>query len=208
MKVAVIGGTGAMGKALARHLSRGYEVIIGSRNPSRAAAAAAGIEGASGSDYRGASGRADAVIFAIPYEAMGLAVDLVGEVSSKLVVSVINPIKMEGGLLRYALKEGSAAEELARILPRSRVATAFNNVPSGFLKDEVVPPVDILVAADSKETYLEAARLVSSIREMRPLYAGPLSEARIVEEITPLVLNLANLNGTRALATRFVTRKG
>jgi NADPH-dependent F420 reductase len=208
MKVAVIGGTGAMGRALARHLSRGYEVIIGSRNPSRAAAAAAGIEGASGADYRGASGKAEAVIFAIPYEAMGLVGDLAGEVSSKLVVSAINPLKMEGGLLRYALKEGSAAEELARVLPRSRVATAFNNVPSGFLKDEVVPPVDILVAADSKETYQEAARLVSSIREMRPLYAGPLSEARIIEEITPLVLNLANLNGTKALATRFVTRKG
>jgi NADPH-dependent F420 reductase len=208
MKIAVIGGSGAMGRALARHLSREYEVIIGSRDPSRAAAVASAIGGASGTDYRGASRTADAVIFAVPYEAMGLVADLAGEVSSKLVISVINPMKMEGGLLRYALKDGSAAEELARILPHSRVATAFNNVPSGFLKDEVVPPVDILIAADSNETYKEAAKLVASVREMRPLYAGPLTEARVVEEITPLVLNLANLNGTKALTTRFVTRKG
>ena len=208
MKVAVIGGSGAMGRALARHLSREHEVIIGSRDPSRAAAAAAGIGGASGADYKSASRAADAVIFSIPYEAMGLVADLAGEASSKLAISVINPMKMEGGLLRYALKDGSAAEELARILPHSRVATAFNNVPSGFLKDEVVPPVDILVAADSKETYQEAAKLVASIREMRPLYVGPLAEARTVEEITPLVLNLANLNGTKALTTRFVTRRG
>jgi len=208
MRVAVIGGSGAMGRALARHLSREYEVIIGSRDPSRAAAAAEGIGGASGADYKGASRAADAVIFAIPYEAMGLVADLSGEVSSKLAISVINPMKMEGGLLRYALKDGSAAEELARILPHSRVATAFNNVPSGFLKNEVVPPVDILVAADSKETYQEAAKLVASIREMRPFYVGPLAEARIVEEITPLVLNMANLNGTKALTTRFVTRRG
>jgi len=208
MKIAVIGGSGAMGRALARHLSGEHEMIIGSRDPSRAAATAAGIRGASGADYKGASRAADAVIFAIPYEAMGLVADLAGEVSSKLVISVINPMKMEGGLLRYALRDGSAAEELARILPQSRVATAFNNVPSGFLRDDVVPPVDILVAADSKETYGEAAKLVTSIREMRPLYVGPLSEARIVEEITPLVLNLANLNGTKALTTRFVTRKG
>jgi len=208
MKVAVIGGTGSMGNALARHLAKGYEVIIGSRDPAKAAAAAKGIGGASGADYRGAARAADAVVFSIPYGAMGQAADLAGEVSSKLVISVINPMKMEGGLLRYALKEGSAAEELARMLPHSRVATAFNNVPSGFLKDEVVPPVDILVAADSKETYEEAAKLVVSIREMRPLYAGPLAVARIVEEITPLVLNLARLNGTRALATRFVTRMG
>jgi len=197
-----------MGRALARHLSREHDVIIGSRDPSRAAATAAGIGGATGADYKGASRAADAVIFAIPYEAMSLVEDLAGEVSSKLAISVINPMKVEGGLLRYALKGGSAAEELARILPHSRVATAFNNVPSGFLKDDVVPPVDILVAADSKETYEEAARLVTSIREMRPLYVGPLSEARIVEAITPLVLNLAKLNGTKALATRFVTRKG
>jgi 8-hydroxy-5-deazaflavin:NADPH oxidoreductase len=208
MKVAVIGGSGAMGKALARHLSREHEVIIGSRDPSRAAAAASGIEGASGADYKGASRAADTVIFAIPYEAIGLVADLAGEVSSKLAISVINPMKTEEGLLRYALKDGSAAEELARILPHSRVATAFNNVPSGFLKDEVVPPVDILVAADSKETYQEAAKLVASIREMRPLYVGPLAEARIVEELTPLVLNVANLNGTKALTTRFVTRRG
>jgi len=208
VKVAVIGGSGAMGRALAKHLSRSYDVIIGSRDPARAAAVAAAIGGASGADYRGASRSADVVIFAIPYEAMGLVADLAAEASTKLVISVINPMKMEGGLLRYALEDGSAAEELAAILPHSRVATAFNNVPSGFLRDDVVPPVDILVAADSKETYEEAAKLVSSIREMRPLYVGPLTEARIVEEVTPLVLNLASLNGTKALTTRFVTRKG
>jgi len=88
------------------------------------------------------------------------------------------------------------------------VATAFNNVPAGFLRDEIVPPVDILIAADSKETYEEAAELVRGIREMRPLHAGPLSEARMVECITPLVLNLAKFNGMGALTTRFVTRKG
>jgi len=208
MKVAVIGGTGAMGKALARHLSSKYEVIIGSRDPARAAAASAGIKGASGSDYSGASRSADVVIFAIPYEAMNLLADLDSDVSSKTVISVINPMTTEGGLLKYAPKGASAAEELARMLPHGRVATAFNNVPWGFLKEDVVPPVDILVAADSKETYEEAAKVVASIREMHPLYVGPLSEARIVEAITPLVLNLAKLNGMKALTTRFVSRKG
>jgi len=208
MKVAVIGGTGAMGNALARHLSKDHVVIIGSRDPSRAAATAREIKGASGADYKGAAREADVVVISVPYEAMGQAADLAGEAASKLVMSVINPMKMEEGLLKYGLEKGSAAEELARMLPHSRVATAFNNVPSGFLRDEVVPPVDILVAADSKETYAEAAMVVSSIREMRPMYAGPLSEARLVEAMTPLVLNLARLNGTKALTTRFVTRKG
>jgi NADPH-dependent F420 reductase len=197
-----------MGSALARHLSKNHEVIIGSRDRSRATAAAQGLRGASGDDYSGAARAADVVVLAIPYESLALAAGLASEASSKLVISAVNPMKMEGGLLRYGLKEGSAAEELARALQHSRVATAFNNVPAGFLKDEVVPPVDILVAADSKETYEEAAKVVASIREMRPLYVGPLTEARMVESMTPLVLNLANLNGTKALTTRFVTRKG
>jgi NADPH-dependent F420 reductase len=197
-----------MGKAVARHLSKSHDVVIGSRDPAKADAAAKEIGRASGADYKGAARAAEVVIFTIPYGAMGLVPDLGGELSSKLVISVINPMKMEGGLLKPALKDGSAAEELARILPHSRVATAFNNVPFGFLKDDVVPPVDILVAADSKETYEEASRVVASIREMRPLYVGPLTEARMVEAITPLVLNLASLNGSKALTTRFVTRTG
>jgi len=208
MKVAVIGGTGAMGNALARHLAAAHHVIIGSRDPGRALEAARGIPGADGTDYQGAARSAELIVLAIPYEGMAQVRDFAGETDGKLVISAINPMTAEGGLLRYELKDGSAAEELARLLPGSRIATAFNNIPSGFMKDEVVPPVDVLVAAESRAIYDEAAKLVLSIREMRPLYAGPLAVARIVEEITPLVLNLASLNGTRALATRFVTRKG
>jgi NADPH-dependent F420 reductase len=208
MKVAIIGGTGSMGRALAKQLSTNYEVIIGSRDPARARAAAEGIEGAKGTDYHGASEAADVVLFAIPYLAMSSVAELASVAAGKLVISMINPIREEGGLLRYVAGEVSAAEELARLLPGSRVATAFNNVPAGFLKREVVLPVDILVAADSKETFEEAASLVRGVKGMRPLYAGPLSQARIVESITPLVLNLAKLNGTGSLTTRFVTRKG
>jgi hypothetical protein len=208
MKVAIIGGTGSMGMALARHLSRNDEVIIGSRDPARAKAAAEGIRGAVGMDYRGASKAANVVLFTIPYSAIGSVRELAPELAGKLVISMINPLREEEGLLVYAGGDVSAAEELARLLSGSRVATAFNNVPSGFLAREAVPPVDVLVAADSKETYEEAAKLVKGIREMRPLYAGPLSQARIIEGITPLVLNLARLNGTGSLTTRFVTRKG
>jgi hypothetical protein len=208
MKAAVIGGTGDMGRALARQLSKNNEVIIGSRDPVRALAAAEGIRGAVGMDYHGASKAADVIIFAIPYLAIGSASELASDLSGKLVISMINPMKQQGGLLQYAPGGVSAAEELARLLPGSRVATAFNNVPAGFLQRDVVPQVDILVAADSKETYEKTAELVRGIEGMRPLYVGPLSQARIVEGITPLVLNLARLNGTGSLTTRFVTWKG
>lgn len=197
-----------MGMALATRLAKNHEVIIGSRDPARAKEAAKGIEGATGADYHGACKAADAIVFSIPYSAIGSAGELAKDSAGKLVVSLINPLKMDGGMLEYALEKGSAAEELARILPGSRVATAFNNVPRAFLDKEFNAPIDILIAADSKATYEEAARLVKGVGQMRPLYAGPLSQAGVIERITPLVLNLANMNGIGSLTTKFVSRKG
>ena len=173
MKVAVLGGTGKMGRALAKQLARSNDVTIGSRDPARAKEAAR----------------------------------LSGALAGKVAVSVINPLKSEGGLLKYALAEGSAAEELARLLPESRVATAFNHVSSLFFEREEVVPMDILVAADSTSTYDEVARLVKSVPNLRPLYAGPLSESRTIEMMTPMMLNLSKLNRTGSLTTRFATTR-
>ncbi len=208
MKVAVLGGTGKMGMALAMRLAKNHQVIVGSRDPARAKEAAGGIEGATGTDYSGACRAADIIVFSIPYSAMGAASGLAKDAAGKLVISVINPMKAEGGVMEYGLDKGSAAEELAKLLPLSRVATAFNNVPSAFLRKESDTPIDILIAADTKATYEEAARLVREAGQMRPLYAGPLSQAAVIERITPLVLNLANMNGTGSLTTKFVSRKG
>jgi NADPH-dependent F420 reductase len=207
MKVAVIGGTGRMGRAIAKQLSRANEVIIGSRDPERAKEAARGVRRAEGMGYAGACLKAEAVILSIPYSALGEAASLSAELEGKLVVSVVNPLKMEGGLLRFSLRGGSAAEELAEMLPKSRLGTAFNNVSSIFFERDEVTPMDILVAADSRGTYAEVAKLVESIPNLRPLYAGPLSEAGIIERMTPLVLNLAKLNRTGSLATKFVSTR-
>jgi NADPH-dependent F420 reductase len=208
VKVAVLGGTGAMGGAVAKQLSKNNVVIIGSRDPARAEEASKSIKGATGADYAAATREAEAAVFAIPYSAIGEAAALANELRGKLVISMFNPLKLEGGLLHYPLEKGSAAEELASLLPESRVATAFNNVPARIFEEEVPVPMDILVAADTKETFEEAALLVRSVPNLRPLYVGPLSQAQMVERVTGLVLNLAKLNKTGALATRFVSRKG
>jgi NADPH-dependent F420 reductase len=208
VKVAVIGGTGKMGGAIAKQISKSQEVIIGSRDAARAKNAAEGISGASGADYKSAAERCDVAIVAVPYSGMGVVAELADALANKLVVSAVNPVRLEGGHLHYGLEVGSAAEELAGMLPRSRVATAFNNVPASMMKREEVVPMDILVAAGSKQAYEETASLVRTIKNMRPLYAGPLSEAHVVERITPLVENLAKWNGTGSLTTRFVSQKG
>lgn len=208
MKVAVLGGSGAMGKGLARHLSKKNEVVIGSRNPRRAVEAAKGIVGATGMDYMDAAKASEIVIFAIPYSAIGEAAALSEALARKTAVSIINPLRVEGGLLKFALREGSAAEELARLLPESHVATAFNNVSSLFFECEEMVPMDILVATDARGTFDQVASLVRSVPNLRPLYAGPLAEAGVIERMTPMLLNLARLNKTGSLTTRFASTKG
>lgn len=208
MKVAILGGTGKMGKALAGSLSKNNAVIIGSRDPARARNAAQGILGAKGADYATASRDADVVVAAIPATTVDMLAPLAEALSGKLVISAVNPIRVEGGLFYLGRGEGSAAEELAKMLPGSRVATAFNNIPAGFLGRGDATSIDVLVAANTKAIYDETAVLVRSVPGLRPLYAGPLTQARTVESITPLVLNLAKLNGTGNLTTRFISRNG
>ena len=197
-----------MGLAVARRLARNHEMIIGSRDPARAEAAAKQVKGAVGADYHVACKMAEVILFSIPYSALASMADLREDAAGKVAVSMVVPLKMEGGLLQFPLEKGSAAEELANLLPETKVATAFNNVPRAFFEEEFNHPVDVLVAADSKETYEVAAQLVRGLGQMRPLYAGPLSQAGIVERLTALVLNLARLNGTGNLTTKFVSRKG
>ena len=207
MKIAIIGGTGSMGSGLGERLAKSHEVIIGSRDPAKAKASAARIKGARGADYSTAAKECDSAIVAIPFFAIDSMSSLANELSGKLVISVINPMRFENGMASYGLESGSAAETLADKLPKSRVATAFNNISAAFFEKPETSRLDVLVAADSKETFDEAARIVKSIPNLRPLYTGPLSEAQVVERITPLILNLAKRNGTGSLSTRFVSQK-
>jgi len=208
MKIAVLGGTGKLGLALALRLAAANQVIIGSRDAARAEVAAKKVPGATGTDYESASREADAVVIAVPASAMDTIAPLAKALAGKLVISAVNPLRFEGGLVFFGKEKGSAAEELARLLPESRVATAFNNIPARLLQTGESFPIDVLIAADRRETYEEAAGIVKGIPNLRPLYAGPLSQAAMVESITALVLNLASLNKTGSLTTKFVSRKG
>ena len=206
MKIAVIGGTGKMGSALAKHLCKEHQIIIGSRDPGRAKEAAKRIPGATGSDYLGAADECEVAVFAVPFSALDEAVPLADALKGKLVISMINPVEREGEELVYPLEIGSAAEMLSSILSESQVATAFNNIPERMLGADEHPVADVLVAASSKETYDRAAELVSSVPGFRPLYAGGLPNARLVEQLTVLELNMTKWNGTKRLAPKFLSQ--
>ncbi|MDG6898171.1 MAG: NAD(P)-binding domain-containing protein [Nitrososphaerota archaeon] len=204
MKVAIIGGTGKLGMGLAARLSEKLEVQIGSRDRSKAQRAAAQIPGVTGGEEIEVASSCDAAVLAIPYEAVTRLGALEAALADKLVISPVVPIKQVGGIFYYGLENGSAAEEVASKLRRSRIAAALHTVPSRYFKG-VKEAIDVPVASNDKRTYEEAARMISSIDGVRPLYAGPLSIASTIEMLTPLLLNLAKLNGVRAPSLKFVS---
>ena len=204
MKVGIIGGTGAMGQALASCLSKSCEVMVGSRVPEKAVAAAAKIEGVRGAGNDEVSSWCQAAVIAIPFSAIGELAPLSGALAGKLVMSTVNPLKREGTVLHYWAESGSAAEAIAALLPTSRVCTGFNNVPITFFTKGATQEVDILIAADSRETFEEASGIVRMVPKARPLYVGPLSQAESVERITVLELNATRLNDAGRFSVKFV----
>jgi NADPH-dependent F420 reductase len=194
-----------MGSALAARLAKSNEVRIGSRRREKAEAAAAALPGVRGELGEQAARWCEAAIVSVPYEAIGALEGFAESLAGKLVISIINPLRREGNVLQYGTEGRSAAELVASALPRSFVATAFNNVPLAFFRKPSSQEVDILVAADSRETFEKAATLVRSIPGLRPLYVGPLTQAESVERITVLVLNAAKLNGGPRFTIKFVS---
>ncbi len=210
-KVAVIGGTGDLGFGLAMRLAAAYAVTIGSRDPARAAAAAARASTLSrarvGARTNGeAAKECDLAILAVPeLPSANLLASLAPHLMEKLVISPIVPMLLKDGVFSLSSPGESAAERVAKALPASRVAGAFHTVPAVRLArpDEELA-YDVLVTADSRAVYDEAARVVSSVGKLRPLYAGPLVVSRLVEGITPALINVERLNKLKSPSIRVV----
>jgi predicted dinucleotide-binding enzyme len=194
-----------MGQALASGLSKEHEVRLGSRDAAKARAAAAKMPGVGGDSDGAVAEWCDAAVLSVPFAAVGALKGFSDALAGKLVVSIVNPLRREGDLLQYASEGVSAAELVAKSLPRSSVATAFNNVPPAFLRKPPKEGLSVLVAADTRETYGKTAELVRCFPRMVPLYVGPLSMAGSVERLTVLVLNAAALDGKARFSPKFVS---
>lgn len=210
MRLAIIGGTGDLGLGLAVRLSRHCDVLIGSRDSARAENAAGQARNLSGGSVVGcsnsdAASRCDSAILAIPdLPEDGFLKELAAPLTGKLVISPVVPMRFEGGHFSYSLQEGSAAEKVALSL-KSNVASALHTVPAKkLLKLEESLEFDVLVAAENREIFAQASEIISSINHLRPLYAGPLSVSRLIESITPLLLNVERLNKLRWPSIRIV----
>jgi NADPH-dependent F420 reductase len=201
--VALVGGTGNLGSALAaRFAQAGHDVIIGSRDAARAEQAAAALAGAIAGGGGRVSGAANAdavtaaqvVVVTVPFEAQeatlrGLA-DAVGE---RVVISTAVPLRyVEGiGPTHVDVEEGSASQQVARLLPRARVVGALHTVSSATLaRTEGRLDADVLMTGDDDAAKVVVARLLASLAGLRVVDAGPLRNSRYAEQVTVLLLSI------------------
>jgi NADPH-dependent F420 reductase len=195
--VAVLGGTGEQGRGLARRLAlAGCSVVLGSRDATRAEAAAAALPGGvRGADNAAAAAAGDVVIVAVPWEGhRELLESLAGELAGKVVVDCVNPLGFDKqGAYALPVEEGSAAQQAAAVLPDSRVVGAFHHVSAVLLLDEQVASVDtdVLVLGDDREATDLVQALAELVPGMRGIYAGRLRNAHQVEALTA---NLISVN--------------
>lgn len=208
MRVAVLGGTGDLGRGLAlrwgRDAARELNLIVGSRDAERAAAAAATyrealaergaeptIEAAANSE---AAVGADVVVLAVPAGAVPDALETIGPAATSETV-VVSPVVgmrvVDGNFRADPPPAGSVTELVAAVTPADApVAGAYHTLPAGRLTDlDQDLEMDVPVVGDPA-----AVRAVVSLTEavagLRPLRAGGVGNARELEALTPLLLNL------------------
>jgi NADPH-dependent F420 reductase len=213
MKIAVLGGTGHLGKGLVLRLaSLGYEVIVGSRSIEKAEAKAKEYSEILGVKVTGltneeASKLCDIAILAIPWKhAFSTAEALKDKLNNKIVVSPVVPMEKVNGTFTYVnLPEGSAAEKIASILKNSRVVSAYHNIPAKkFANLNAEFEWDVAVCGDDEEAKRVIIEITNEIRGLRALDAGSLANSRIIESLTPLLINIAIKNNMKELGVRFV----
>jgi len=193
--VGVLGGTGEQGRGLAVRLSAaGQQVVIGSRDASRAAQVAddIGVKGLSNTECAQAS---DVVIVAVPWDGHAdILAELTADLAGRIVVDCVNPLGFDKqGAYALDVPEGSAAQQAAALLPESRVVGAFHHISAVLLLDPSIESIDadVLVLGDDREATDTVQALVNRIPTMRGIYAGRLRNCGQVEAMTA---NLISMN--------------
>jgi NADPH-dependent F420 reductase len=208
-RVAVVGASGALGFGLAIRLGQaGTPIVIGSRDPERAAAT---VRRACKTAPRGSfSGRenahavrgADAVILSVPFHSQPEILRELREAlrPGQLLIDATVPLAaaVNGNPTRtLGLWQGSAAQQTLEMVPDGvRVVSALHTVSACSLCDLRHPlDQDVLLCGDSHADKREAASLLERIEGLRCVDCGPLEMARVTESLTPLLIAVKRHHG-------------
>jgi NADPH-dependent F420 reductase len=197
-RIAVIGGTGHLGAALAGRWARaGLSVTIGSRDAARAAAAAAAIgHGARDATYREAAETAEVIVLAVPFAAQEATIaEILPVAAGRIVVDTTVPM-VPPKVMRVQLPaEGCAALRTQALFGDGvTLVSAFHNVAAHKLAEGAPVDCDVLVFGDDKaarSVVVELARQAG----LRGLHGGALANSAAAEALTSILIFLNKTYG-------------
>jgi len=202
--VPIVGATGALGFGLALRLAKAdVPVVIGSRRPEAAAESAESLrERVPGAQVEGlhnpeAVTRGPIVVLSVPFRAQSENLTNLKEAlqPGQILVDATVPLAaaVSGKATRLlGVPQGSAAEQAREMVPEGvEVVSALHTVSAAVLGDlDHELDEDVLVAGDRKEPKARVAELIARIPGLRPVNAGRLEVARLIEGLTPLLISV------------------
>jgi NADPH-dependent F420 reductase len=212
--IAIIGGTGQLGAAIARRLAvAGARIIIGSRDSSRAEGAAVMFATAIGSDDAAArisgAGNLEAarlgevVILTVPAASQAATLaEIASAVIGKILVDTTVPL-VPPKVMRVQLPpEGSAAVRAQTILGEGvRVVSAFHNVAAHKLATDDLIECDVLVFGDDRAARQAVLPIVEACG-LRALHGGVLANSAAAEALTSVLIFLNKTYGVDGAGLR------
>jgi NADPH-dependent F420 reductase len=210
--IPIVGGTGSLGAGLALRWARaGVPVVIGSRSAERAEEAAARIRDAvPGAEAEGlvneeAAQRGEVVFLTVPFRAQSENLNNLRTALSPGQVLVDCTVPLAAAVSGKATRslgvwQGSAAQQAQEMVPEGvAVVAALHTVSAPVLGDlEHELDEDVLVCGDRKAEKARVARLIERIDGLRAVNAGALEMARIVEQLTPMLISVNTRYKTHA----------
>jgi 8-hydroxy-5-deazaflavin:NADPH oxidoreductase len=193
--VAIVGGTGNLGSALALRLGApGVKIIIGSRDAAKANHAVATLQPKLragemvGTTNQEAVKDADFVVIAVPYEGhMQMVADLKGQLAGKIVIDTVVPLNR---VKPFVPPAGSALQEAQQIIgDEAPVIGALHNISAVDLGDVDSPIGDVLVCGDNAEAKQKVMEIIQRIGA-NAFDGGPASNAYVIEGLTGVIIHL------------------
>ena len=194
MNVAILGGTGSFGRALAGRLVAlgGDEIVIGSRDAVRAQETASELGGSqvTGATNEEAVAGADLVVLAVKADA---ALDTARAVADALgttpLLSVASAIEFHKGVGMFPDPDALSLAERVQALVQAPVVAGLHSIAAANLED-APPDEDALICGDDEAAKELAIAFAGKLVGGRALDAGPLASARSLEGLTAVIVNL------------------
>lgn len=202
-KIAILGGTGALGGGLARRWSAaGHHIFIGSRDSAKAEEAVQNLRevmaernetigNVTAMDNKAAAAAADIVVLTVPFSHQLSTLEAVkSELSGKILIDVTVPLVPPKVSVVQMPSEGSAGVRAQKFLGEGvSVISAFQNVAADHLLEGREIDCDVLVTGDKKEDRDIVIKLVEDAG-MRGFHAGPIANSVAAEALTSILISI------------------